>query len=426
MHLRFKVRSTGLSKISIRKYAIFTMYSAPWIDLMNGAIGGLFPIGQIVRTIIVLINLSICMLWLKRVDKKIAVSVYISFVYIILHAFIISMASSTSLMAELSFGMKLMLMLSEILLLTRCVERNKMNVCDFECFWKFSCWFVPISIIVSKLLHLTNYDSNSNAGLYSSVNAMSIILIVQFALSIHYARRNMEYWVVLLLNIVAVVLLGTKSPYLYMMAIVAALLLFYSKHRVRMMFAIAAGGIAAYLIITHFFANELARILDYQLTHFSEARMNNRVMAYLFSGRNDMLIRAWDGLKGNNMQVIATLFGVGRGNFPNGIEMDFFEIVLAFGIIVALAVYYLVLVPFSWKCRNRKVYMDKALFINIALVCVVSFSTLGGHTFLEAIAATYAAILVGYKYGIAKAEIPVNLRSDLTTCEREDLEKCTS
>ena len=283
-----------------------------------------------------------------------------------------------------------------------------MTTNDFDKFWHFSCWFIPISVIISKLLHST-YFENSNAGLYSSVKALSIVLIIQFTLSIYYARQDKKQWVAMLLNIVAIVLLGTKSLYLYMAAIVITLLIIYSKHRARMICVIIIGGIGVYYIIFHFFSNELVRILDYQTTHFSAARANNTIVTYLFSGRNEMLIQAWDGLRNNGLQVVAILFGVGRGNLPNGIEIDLFEILLSFGIIVTSFVYFLVLIPFVWKNKDKKSNKDKALFITLALICMVIFSTLGGHTFLEAIAATYSAILISYKYSIKNETMLFNL-----------------
>ena len=80
---------------------------------------------------------------------------------------------------------------------------------------------------------MSNVANDSLAGLYSSVNAMSIIFVIQFVLSLYFSRGEKKYLIVTLLNIIAVVLLGTKSPYLYVGAVVIALILFYSKHRIR-------------------------------------------------------------------------------------------------------------------------------------------------------------------------------------------------
>ena len=53
-------------KISTRDYVLFTMFSAPFIDLLNGLIGGIVPVGVLVRTAMIGINLYLCSKWVTK------------------------------------------------------------------------------------------------------------------------------------------------------------------------------------------------------------------------------------------------------------------------------------------------------------------------------------------------------------------------
>ena len=45
--------------LNIRTYIVFTLFSAPIIDILNGVFVDVFPIGQIIRTLIIVANFFI-------------------------------------------------------------------------------------------------------------------------------------------------------------------------------------------------------------------------------------------------------------------------------------------------------------------------------------------------------------------------------
>lgn len=382
-------------KISIKNYILFSMFSTPFIDLINGYFGGGVPIGQIIRTVIVFVNIYLCTKCIPRTEKKSTYIFLFIVIYVVAHSAFAGILSNTGgIMDSFNFGLKLLLFLSEMQMLVNYSRKGIIRKENFVDFWKFSCWFVPISLLVCKFFNLRNTANNSNSGLYSSVNAMSIIFIIQFVLSMYFAKEEKRYWITTLLNLVAMALLGTKSPYLYVGAVVIALALFYSKHRIRTITTIITAGVLAYFLISKYFSDDMLRYIEYHTYHLNNALESNTIWGYLFSGRNNMLLAEWRSILSNGLSTICLTFGIGRSNFVSGIEMDFFEILFSFGIFVTIGVYYLTLRSFSWKSKNR----IENLFLNLALICMVSFGTLGGHTFLEAISATYSAILIGYKF----------------------------
>ncbi len=394
-----KLYRQSSARLNIRIYVLFTIYSAPFIDLLNGVVGNVFPIGKAARTCMLFLNLLFAWHHIPESLKRKNVTAFFIISYFMAQTFIIGIMHSGTLVHNLGFGMKVTLFLSEMILIMNCVKRRIITYFDIELFWKFSCWFIPLSLIATKTLNVINVVLYTRAGLYASVNAMSIIFVIQFVLSIYYAENNRIFWGAVLLNIVAAALLGTKSPYLFMVAVVLALFIFYSGYRIRLILLVSVGIALAYVLLGTLFANQMAPLIEYQKYYLRLVDNTDTLWGYLFSGRNVMLQNAWDSLTGKSLRFVAIIFGVGHSTL-SGIEMDFFEILFSFGAFIAVILYSMILDAFKWKCINKSC----CLFLNLALICMLVAGTLGGHTFLEAIAGTYSAILIGYKYS-AKTSI---------------------
>ena len=258
----------------------------------NGLVGNVLPIGKVVRTCVLFMNLLLAWRHIPKSLKRKNVVVFLIVLYLIVQAFVIGIAVPNTLVHNFNFGMKVTLFLSEMILILNCVNREIINYSDIENFWKFSCWFIPSTMIIVKILNINNVTMSTKAGLYASINAMSIIFVLQFVLSIYYAEKKCMYWGMVLLNIVGAALLGTKSPYLFMAAVLFALFIFYSGHRIQLMVFVLAGITLAYVILGSFFSSQMAPIIEYQRHYLSLVNDNDSLWGYLFSGRNLMLQNA--------------------------------------------------------------------------------------------------------------------------------------
>ena len=133
---------------------MLTMYATPFIDLLNGFIGDKFPVGKICRTMIILMNLLFCIKYTTFTSKKVACISYCIMIYMIVHVLVADMISTTNnFTRSINFTMKLMLFVSELLLIILAIERNIINKRNIEKFWKFSCWFVPVSLLIAKVFN---------------------------------------------------------------------------------------------------------------------------------------------------------------------------------------------------------------------------------------------------------------------------------
>ncbi len=383
-------------KFKIKYYILFTMYSAPIIDLINGYFGKLLPIGQIVRVLLIFVNVYLCVKCMS-IEKKKGNYLFFGIIgYVLLQSLIVGLVSKNgNFMININFSMKLILFLSEMQLLINYIGLEIIKKDDFTKFFKFSCWFVPLSLAACKSLNLNTVTTISKAGLYSSTNAMSIIFIIQFVLSFYFSREEKKYYLTTLLSVIGVSLLGGKSPYVYIIFIMFTLVLFDSKHRIGKIIVFIIVATLTYYILSKYFTSTMLEYVSYHTTHLKHNIETNTVWDYIFSGRNNYLKAEWKDFSSGGFIAVSLklLFGIGRINFAT-VEMDIFEILFAFGIFVTIGVYYLVTQSLSWNCKQK---IDN-LYLNLALICMISFSILGGHTFLEAIAATYSAILIGYKY----------------------------
>ena len=82
---------------------------------------------------------------------------------------------------------------------------------------------------------------------------------------------------------------------------------------------------------------------------------------------------------------------------------------------ITAMIYYVILGAFRWKSVDK----TSCLFLNLALVCMLAAGTLGGHTLLEAIAGTYSAILLGYKYSLKRKHV-YRMKMDKRSCSQGD------
>lgn len=389
-------------RITVKDYVLLSLFLTPMIDLLNGLVGNVLPIGIICRSIIVILNIYFCSKHISSANKRNFYAMCFTIGYVIIQTSLIGVISKNiSIFTTVNYLMKMLLFLSELCLLLTYLGRKTINYNDIEKFWKFSCWFVPVSLIACKVLNLKNFANDSMAGLYSSVNAMSIVLIIHFVISVMYAQKECKYWITALLSIISSLLLGTKSPLIYMIFVLLLVILFSSKHKIRTVALFAGISVIAFYILKRYFGNNIDAILAYQKYFIMQISNKNDLLGYLLSGRNMMLNRVWTTFQLKGIEIFAITSGVGISNISSGIEMDFFELLFSYGIFIACYLYSLPISTFFMKTYN-KMYNT---FLNIALFCAVSFSFLGGHTFTEAISATYIAILIAYKYSFKFGEI---------------------
>lgn len=397
-------------RLSESSYCLFSMYSAPIIDIINNLAGENIPIGPAVRAIIVIINIYYIVKHIPKGGLKVALGPIITLAFFVIQALVAGIFFSTSsFQTNINYFMKIMLYLSETILLVFAIKRKMIRVIDFQKFWEFSVVFVPFTII---LVNFSGIQAHGRAGFYSSTNAMSIVLMIHIMISAYYANKRPIFWLWVLLNLVGIVLLGTKSPYALIAGAFVAIMLFHSKHRVRLVVFTAIGIAAAYYIIQNYFSAQWNSIFIYQNYAYLLAQESGDYLTYLLSGRNYLFTSFLRYLQSSGLTLLTLLTGISPfgvfeqvGKYTGysalrGIEMDPVELLFSYGLLVTIYAYSFFAKAFIWKTKEKK----DGLYLNLTLLLVVLYSALGGHAVTEAISGTYCAILIAYKFSLSDQE----------------------
>ena len=391
--------------ISEHDYVLFTLYSAPLIDVINSFL----VIAQVIRTVLIVINI-----WLisrhipKKWKRDVKALVFFCFFVVLQFSIILLFANFESVNVNLGFNLKIILFLSETILLFIAVDRRLINKSSIDSFWKYSCLVVPALILIANVIKI---NIRGTAGWFVSTNAMSIVLTIQFVICLYLIDESKKMWLLLVLQMLAVLILGTKSPIVFIVLIVVACILFYSKHRIQVIIISFLGGICVYYVLVHYFSNQLDAILSYQQYHMTAALDRGDFFSYLFSGRNNLLYTALAILREKSLLIIAVLLGVSpyvlfslNGMMNNssirGIELDPAEILLSDGILFFLWIYSYYIRMIKIKLYDKK----KNFILNCLIICLLLYSILGGHGITEAISATYSSIVIATKYVVFAEE----------------------
>ena len=270
---------------------------------------------------------------------------------------------------------------------------------------------IPLSLFIANITDTAmSYGFAGNRGYFVSVNALTVVMIMQVNISVLFALQRKFPWLVVLMNLLAIFLIGTKTSYFF---VALSFLLtfgytFFKNKKYFKRFALFCAFciLALYIVLVKLLGDRFNSILDYQLSFLQKAIDNGEFFNYLVSGR-DELLRA--GYKVTEESVFGLLFGVGFSNLETGIanilglegirgiEMDPFEIWFAFGLPAVIFIY-----SFFFLVLKKKTKLNVTRFIiNITIFCALIYSTLGGHAIMESLGGTYCAILLAYRFSLS-------------------------
>lgn len=385
----------------VKTYIKFMMFSTPLIDLMNGLLGGHSSFGQAVRSLLVAFNIFI--IFTENNNKARQSTLLLLFIFGFNTIIFTINYSMVSLSTNVAYFMKLLLFFTQVHLLIIEIDKERISEVDFDKFWNYSFFIIPVSLLITKLMGI---GTQGIGGLFSSINAISIILVVQIILLFSYAQRNYRYWILLAVNVIAVLMMGRKSPLLFIAFSFLVIMLFQSKHRLKFIIITILGLAIVYYVVGHYLQNQWNELLGYQEYWYREAKNSGNWSNFIFSGRNNLLSSTWNELKHRGLLLIAILYGLspfGLGKVTSislgltslrGIEMDPVEIMLSYGVVAVIMLYSIFIKSLKWKINNK----DNLLIINLAIICALIHSIFGGHTITEAVGAAYSSYLIAYKY----------------------------
>ena len=402
-HLKEKGCAPGFSADSkssqfFGKALLFFICGNVGLDFIAGVLG-VSSISQLVR-----MYFFAFMLYLElRLDKKGFCLLFVAFSVIAIQSILTQLFSReglelSSLLYDVGMGVKLLLSFSVCFTANSLVQRKALSVDQIQKAISIAAVYLPALYLISVSLGLgesSYWDGSGYKSVFSSLNSINVSMIVLFAYSTDaFLLQKKTIWVApMALNLISLMMLGTKSSYIFAFIILMYYLAIPPETRLR---NIALGLLIICLLLLAInniaFLNDMLSKVSSRQSYLFESRT---LIDYITSGRTWMLAEAARlFLSGNSPLII--FFGGGYYSFHHElavssgylstasvrpIEFDWADLFFSYGVIVVLIIYAFLLAKLSvaWKMRR------KGRFQFIALLSLLAFSSVGGHVLFEAI-----------------------------------------
>lgn len=263
------------------------------------------------------------------------------------------------------------------------IESNLKKSLDFWCI------YVPISLIIEYIFKLGNqtyYDAGFK-GYYYSTNDLSLVLITIFIYSISKVTKiSKRYIFECLLELISIIILGTKSSIFF--AIVAIVIALLVENKISKKIGGIILIIIGIMLINYFMKDELVQIYNRYsnmiVKNNGSSRLNN-FLIFATSGRTVRINEYFNKIHNGNI-ITNFLFGWIYPDNAHVVEMDFHDLFFQYGLIGLL----LIIVSYFVALTNNKIY-NKPFKYNL-IVCLI-YAIFAGHVISGALSGTTFSII---------------------------------
>ncbi|CAN7184347.1 hypothetical protein [Rossellomorea sp. LjRoot5] len=404
---------------SFEKIMFYLLSVTILVDFVNGIIP-MLPIGEVYRTIVLLV--SVIFIFKTNASSFAFVSFVISYLLINSLVSFTNTLSTVGLLFDLKMALKAIYFIIIFMVLRSLFHVGKLKLETVRKIIIINLYYTPVLFLMSYVLGIgkTSYESAGVGfkGTFLSLNSINVSMIVMFIFAIDslFRDKNKFRWLIVTIAIlVPMILLGTKSSWIFIIFIP----LFYMLININLNFRISLSLgkfiliywtmlfgflVSLFLLFNGVSVSRAANQFEQFFTRQSFLFENRDILTYLLSGRNWMLE---DGtqLFFNDLSIIKLLFGTGYFSLHNEmaylfwgmgendvrpIELDVFDIFYSYGTVGLCLTYGFFLYQlfrsfYSFTNKKAQPYF-------VALVSLLIFSVTGGHVFLEAISSTFLGI----------------------------------
>ncbi len=312
---------------------------------------------------------------------------------------------------DISAGIKLLMCIAVFRSVVSLSDNGVFGLEKLSKAFKIAAIYFPILYIGSFLFGLgqsSYWDGSGFKSVFSSLNSVNVSVLVLYVYSIDQFFSNKRWiWIIpVMLNLVSILMLGTKSSYVFAALVFAYYIVVPRGRRLRNIVVAIVMIILAITLIMNipYFQDSISRVYERQSYLFE----NRSFIDYLTSGRTWMFELAvaifWE--QSNPLTIIfgggyysfhhdlAVASGYLSTNSVRPIEFDWADIIFSYGLPCLILIYgFLVLTLFKGisEAKTKRFYW-------LALMVMVVFSALGGHVLFEAISSvTLGGVLSGLK-----------------------------
>ena len=268
--------------------------------------------------------------------------------------------------------------------------------------------YVPVLYLGSLVLGIgqpSYWDGSGFKSVFSSLNSVNVSILVLFIYSMNafFSKKQLSWLIPTVLNLLSILMLGTKSSYIFAALVFLYYLLIPQDNRLRNLIIGITIILLMYFVTSNiqFIQENIAKVYERQNYLFE----NRSFIDYLTSGRTWMLDMALVIFNQQN-NPLAIVFGSGYYNFHHAlsavsgylvtnnvrpIEFDWADIFFSYGLPILLLTY-----GFLFYMLLKKNEIKPRRFYHVALAVMIIFSCMGGHVLFEAISSiTLGSVLAG-------------------------------
>lgn len=379
--------------ISLKKIISDTFICIPFIDIISGFLMKQMGINGF-SLVIRLLFLALYMLYIgKYLLNKRNVWVFVFAGYAIFQTIILNLANDVALFYAVSVIIKYIYFFCVLLIFDRTDHVH------LEKYKKIFCSVYPMAIIIPQLLGM-NYSTYTDTtegigqlGWMYSVNVFSFVMIICFYYSTEYVINKMNITNVLrfVYTAVALLLIGSKSVYLYCVFVVMYFVLSgLNGTSARKLFKTLAWIIVvlcAFFCMLSLYREQISGLIGRWIYFYNKRGASgiNGILNFLTSYRWERIELYGEIFISNPFNI---LFGLGYAFFSSHVtvEMDVFTLLYAFGLVGTLL--YLKAFFSAYDSIKR--------IKNISFVVFIAFTYLffGGHVLSDAVANTVLALVL--------------------------------
>lgn len=410
-------------------YLLFLLM--PFIDMFTGylfnvGIDSIFSkIGQIYR-IFFIVYLSY-LIFLKNKSKKCKWLILFS-IYLVGLVFLYNIRFGSSIISNMTYAIKLLFPIYLCYGVSYKINKTEFDV--KKVFEAYS-WIFPLSLIIPKMLDLgfyNYYNDSGFKGFYYANNEVNVILAVLFVYCFNklYKKITMKNLIRIILCAVALLLIGSKTSIIVIPIVTAIFLIFKIRLKKEQLFKAGFGILGICAVSAIFLSEQIKNVFDRFIFMYNYyLGRPNAILTFLLSERNLRIGPAIDHwfIK-DKYGIINFLFGIGKEEktptdtiygIYSIIEMDFFDIMFWFGIIVAIIVLAFYLIVFIRACLKRGCFSEKVMF-----ALTMTFSMLAGHVMMSANAGTILGLVLAALYtGVSVDEEKILDNIEIKTIDKK-------
>lgn len=249
--------------------------------------------------------------------------------------------------------------------------------------------YIPFSIIIPKLAGVGFYTYESlesgYKGFYYGGNGINILAVIIMMISGErlIRNRNIKNFVIVMMNVITVILIGTKTSIIAIVFFLVMYLIFTYKQKESIVVMLGIASVAVILFVFYYYQNQDFFTSIVNRLKFEYRRVDGNLIDFATNSRIKQSIPIVKEYMAYKNIIFNIVFGVGYTRFLKVVEMDFVDIFLHYGVFTLIYIIYFYRECFR-KCNIR--------YIRYVFMFCMAYACFAGHLLISPMGSMMLAI----------------------------------